>query len=454
MLVRLHIPLTPPRQASMSHQVSLLAQALEKRAMGSLIADQDVFKVLGLPPQQVAEVQVELHESAGGVDMALDQDSVGSHPAVEALWTVLNEIGLAEGTELHMAWALSPDDVAQLAAEQEQRRQELQGHLQTNTSGALVLLAETEPGGAFDPVVHEASGKAVAMGVQVAAWQDPVHAQTTRLCTLGCAHGYEEALDNLDVDEAPPLRAYELTAMIPSAANASEPPEWALNLMARIADLVSAGEILAPGHSVEIDDAGPGMAAVLFAQDPDVPVLKRDPLDTGFLRMVSVTHDEYALVQDWDCQAFVDELATHTPLLLDRDRPSILKDDAVRERLKQRAEYEGSSTQAAFVGDLQVLADDDTSAHCHVEMPQHALADLHRLLRTRLAFDREFVLVGHDSGLRITPGASRSWSFDDELLTISWPAAEHGQLRDAFSHHGRVAIGSLLGLTFNIVPEN
>lgn len=257
---------------------------------------------------------------------------------------------------------------------------------------------------------------------------------------------------------------FELTFRLPRAADESAPPEWALNLLQKLARYVfSTGNPFGPGHHMDLN--GPiargkptRISAVAFAPDPQLP-----PRDTAhgrveFLQVVGLTHDELELAQSWDTLRLLEELRnTVGPLLItDLERESLLADRQRGRQVLERAERDGSSQGAAFVQGLEWEVEEleDEREQACLRLGAIAVSSLRRMLEGRTLHGRKFLLEGDREVVVVEPARDGAgWTIQEEVLVVRLDdAAALAMLEDLEPRRGTFTWPELPGLELQVLP--
>jgi suppressor of fused len=126
-----------------------------------------------------------------------------------------------------------------------------------------------------------------------------------------------------------------------------ERPDWALNVLARIANEIStSGDPKQPGDRIDTGAPlmpGSDLSALAFVTDPQLGVITTPHGRVRFLQVVGLTADELALARRWRTEGVLAAPAERNPLLMtDLRRSSLLADLAIRGQLEAEAAAEES----------------------------------------------------------------------------------------------------------------
>ncbi len=283
---------------------------------------------------------------------------------------------------------------------------------------------------ALDPLYHGAEPWRHLTG-EVA---EPLHAISIyrrdlptphfHVVTYGFTELFDKDSDDLDVSGY----GFELSLRIARCAGDDLEPTWAIELVRSLAGYVFAtGNRFAIGHSLAPrTPLAPGhetaIAALAFADDPELGDIQSDHGRAEFLEVVGITADEHALVQDWSTESLVELLAARSPLLVtDLARRSILDDPHVAAEIHRRVRLEGSSEAVAFAPDLEAVVDGDTVCLVLAASFANVLA---RAMRGRLRHGRTYELRGRAWNVVLEPSDVLGYHADEDdartvILTIT-----------------------------------
>lgn len=230
-------------------------------------------------------------------------------------------------------------------------------------------------------------------------------------------------------------------------------------MLRQLADYVyDSGRPLAAGHTMnplgsltgetrEAGAGGPGLVAMAFADDSELPGIDTPYGRLEFVQVVGLTRDEYEAAREWHTSRFLALLVERVPMLVtDPDRPSILADHEIAAHVADRIAAEGSSTAqvsttavdwAVTAGGTTVLLDEDHRAN------------LARRLAGRLRFGQELTIVTPYAVAVFQTGAEFRADEEDDELTVTVPAESVDGLVAAVASPGRQPVAGIPGLVFD-----
>ncbi|GAA2556250.1 hypothetical protein GCM10010435_28620 [Winogradskya consettensis] len=221
---------------------------------------------------------------------------------------------------------------------------------------------------------------------------------------------------------------FEFTFRVSRAADDTEPPVWAANLLQNLARYVeSSGNWFEPGH--HIDANGPirqeyptALTALAFAEDPELRTIDTPRGRVQFLQVVGLTGEEYAAARQWDTTGVLDLLAERQPLLVtDLDRAPITDDPAVRDAIGAGRARDGSSTGLLLVAGFGWSDEGDMVRLTFEAVTAGAVA---QAVRDRLHHGRDLIIDG--DGVRVLLRGAEAFDVQrtvDGGLDVDLPAA-------------------------------
>jgi suppressor of fused len=233
---------------------------------------------------------------------------------------------------------------------------------------------------------------------------------------------------------------FELTLRVARDPDESTVPGWAVVLLQSLAHyVVVSGRPLAAGQHMDAfgpldPDTDSALSALCFAEDPALGMVETPNGLARFLQVVGITADERELILDWHAEGVIEALVEQDPMLItDLGRPSILDDPEVAERLRARADAEGSRMDSFFVDTLRWEPVADGIA---ISIGALHVGALRRGLRRRLGFGRDFALTTLDEAgeprvLALIAANERAVGASEQRLELGLTTTEALALADA-----------------------
>lgn len=245
--------------------------------------------------------------------------------------------------------------------------------------------------------------------------------------------GYSELYEKETDDPSTSGYGFEMTIRVTDPESSDEPPAWPLSLLQNLARYVfRTGNVFKPGHHTNLN--GPialgretQLVAAAFADDPQLGALDTPNGRVGFLQLVGLTEDEFDAVRGWDTLKFLQTVARREPALIsDLARNSWLADPALRTAVDEGTRRDGSSLATVFASKGGILAG---QVPVVLEVAANCIADLHRLVRGRLAFGRETLLRWPGGAVVLGAGPkTKLVEAPDELPLLELDAADQARL--------------------------
>lgn len=296
----------------------------------------------------------------------------------------------------------------------------------------------------------------------IAGGDDPLEGISVFRCDRGGPHwhfvtyGFSDLHEKSTDDPESSGFGFELTFRL-RRGDETEPPAWACNVLQNLARYVfRTGNPFGVGHHVPLN--GPialgidtEIHSVAFALDPELGV-EQTPFGTvEFLQMVGITREEAKAIKRWSSTGILELLAARDPLMITSlDRPSLLEDPATRREIEARTKAEGSSSAASFTTQLAFEQGDDG---IRVRLGAIAVEDLVALMEGRVAFGREFGLLGRGNIVSFRPADAAGWSVDATEITVDTPPELAREIIERVKPlRGVYRFAALPSLTLEILP--
>lgn len=233
---------------------------------------------------------------------------------------------------------------------------------------------------------------------------------------------------------------FEFTFRVARTPADTDPPVWAANFLQNLARYVfGSGNPFAPGHHLNLN--GPicleqpdtSIAAIAFAEDPELSAIDTPHGQLQFLQIVGLTLEEYSAIERWDAQRLLAAMAPSLPLLItDLARGDLTDQPAIAAAIEQGVRREGSSTDALFVQEAGWRVEKAGWARkktTTVTFGASVAERISRVLQARLPFGRDVHLQAEDSSVAFRPGGQLAISdVGDGRLEIQIPAAVLAEL--------------------------
>jgi hypothetical protein len=295
-------------------------------------------------------------------------------------------------------------------------------------------------------------GDGLIYGISAYRAENPPH---WHLVTYGFSELYDKESSDPDVSGW----GFELTLRLPRGAKEAQPPNWAFNFLMNLGKYVRRSRNpFGAGHCMNLN--GPialgtdtAIHAITFVTDPQVGTINTPNGRVEFLQVVGITLDEHAACGDWAPAQVLAILREADPLLLtDLNRPSILQDKVIAERIHAGIEQDGSSSDQAFVSVVDWSVAEGAAAH--VTLGAKGVESLLPKLRSRLLHQRDFWLVGREKVVGLIPGGTNEWAPDENALVAHVTEPMVRAMLDTL----KVARGTyqwplLPGFTLEVVPS-
>jgi hypothetical protein len=201
-----------------------------------------------------------------------------------------------------------------------------------------------------------------------------------------------------------------------------EPPVWPLNLLRYLATLVrETREPMDPKHSMDLpkgllEEVSPGVEGLGFVKDADLGTIETPNGKVTFVNVLPLAAREWWLLGAWDFDKYLDEVREQQGDLLWRTtRGSVLEGERGK-AIEARVRKEGSSQAVDFCevrwGDEGFVLDDASRSV------------LVKLLRYRLAFDRDAKIIAGVREVQLSPGKSWKTTCTGSRCELQVPAGE------------------------------
>ncbi len=267
--------------------------------------------------------------------------------------------------------------------------------------------------------------------------------------------------DDRAVAVAPRVSGYgfELTFRLRVRPGESSPPEWPVMMMQRLAKYVfRSSNTFRSGDHMHLNAPMGGqrntrIEGVLFASDVELQPTESVFGEVHFIQIFGVTDDELDAVKDWRCESFLDLVQIQNPkLVTDLSRPSMLGDSGFARACDAGAREHGSSHGSSFASLVKFEQGD---SGMELTIGAIAVADLQRMLRLRLPYNRPFKLHGRRATVRFVPALNGNWELSGRELHIGvpWDSAA-GMYEILQPERGRYEWPGISGLTLVVTPTD
>lgn len=270
---------------------------------------------------------------------------------------------------------------------------------------------------------HPPIGDGLIYGISAYRAVKPKH---WHFVTYGFSELYAKETDDPDVSGW----GFELTFRLARGLE-RQPQNWTFNFLMNLGKYVRrSANPFGVGHVMDLN--GPialgtktRIRAIAFTADPQLGTIDTPNGRVQFLQVAGLTMDEYAACGDWHTAAILAVMAEGNRLLItDLDRASILETPTLARRIQAGIDSEGSQSDRVFVSVIhwEAIGRGKTRT-VTVTLGARAVQSLLPKLRSRLAHDREFALVGREQAVRFRMGKKASLNPGDPLTVTLTPAA-------------------------------
>lgn len=276
-------------------------------------------------------------------------------------------------------------------------------------------------------------------------------------------YGFSELYAKESDDPAVSGFGFELTMRLARAADATEPPTWAVNFLQNLARYVfGSGNAFKPGDHMDLN--GPislseptGIVAIGIASDPQLPGVDTPNGRLEFLQVVGLTADEFSAAKRWNTNGVMALVERRHPRrVIALDRRSVLEDPAIKAEADAGAARDGSSTVILF-NDKTCWNEDRgflSRTRVVVTMGANPAREMSGILPGRIPHGRALVLCSKDQTIDISPGGSSGWSIEGTRLKVSLTSTQAVDLAARLaSGVGSFKLGGLSGVVFEVVPS-
>jgi suppressor of fused len=254
----------------------------------------------------------------------------------------------------------------------------------------------------------------------------------------------------------------ELSFRLACAADAEEPPGWALNFLQHLARYVDdSGNVFRDGDWMSANgpialETATLLRSMGFVLDPELGRIDTPHGHVAFVQVVGLTTAEEAAARRWHTRRLLDVLAPAMPLwITDLSRPCLLQREDVRRQIQDGCARDGSSSG--------ILHTDVLDWHRHRRLLRAPLteivlgarqaSDLAELLPLRLPFGRDFTLGSRGRALVFQPATSNAIELADETLVLHLTdATVHGLAATLRAQSGRYVTPGFAQLCWQVEP--
>lgn len=269
-------------------------------------------------------------------------------------------------------------------------------------------------------------------------------------------YGFTELHQKETDDPAVSGYGFELTFRLRHPGD--DVPLWPMSLVQNLARYVfKTGNVFAPGHHLDANgpiarDEPTALCAIAFAEDPDLPAGVESPHGRfRFVQIVGLTRGEYDAVLRWNTAGVLDRLRERLPALeTELGRASLADDPAFQAAVAEGEAREGSAQGVIYVDRLG--AERGADGVWEVRLHARAMAELKRLLRGRIPFDRPFTLHGPRAVVRLVPGEPAVVPADNGLVIQLGAEAARAAAEALPATRGAWEVAAIPGVRFEVTP--
>lgn len=254
----------------------------------------------------------------------------------------------------------------------------------------------------------------------------------------------------------------ELSFRLACAADAIEPPNWALNFLQNLARYVNDsrnvfrdGDWMSANGPIALE-TDTLLRSMGFVLDPELGTIDTPNGSVAFLQVVGLTAAEEAAARRWKTRNLLDVLQPAMPLwITDLSRPCLLQREDLRRQVQAGCEREGSSSGILHTDVLdwrhqkRLLRTPLTE----IVLGARQAGDLAELLPLRLPFGREFALGGNDRMVMFQPAQSDKITVAGDTLVLHLTdATVRGLATTLRTQAGRYVTPGLPQLCWQVEP--
>ncbi|WP_306582224.1 suppressor of fused domain protein, partial [Dokdonella sp.] len=254
----------------------------------------------------------------------------------------------------------------------------------------------------------------------------------------------------------------ELSFRLACAADAIEPPNWALNFLQNLARYVNdSSNVFRDGDwmsangpiALETDTLLRSMGFVL---DPELGTIDTPNGSVAFLQVVGLTAAEEAAARRWNTRNLLEVLQPAMPLwITDLSRPCLLQREDLRRQVQAGCEREGSSSGILHTDVLDWRQQKRLlrTPLTEIVLGARQAGDLAELLPLRLPFGREFALSGNNRMVMLQPAQSDKITVAGDTLVLHLTdATVRGLATTLRTQAGRYVTPGLPQLCWQVEP--
>lgn len=271
------------------------------------------------------------------------------------------------------------------------------------------------------PIPRMLGGKQALDDIYVYMLNNPPH---WTFVTAGLSELYDKESD----DPAVSGQGFELVLRVRRDEADTLPPNWAINFLQNVGRyVIDTGNSFIPGDTMDLNGpmragADTQIVAIAIRTDPLLGEIASLNGKLEFRQIAGITRDELWAMKSWQTDGVLAELTQQDPLLMvDLMRKSALSDSAVSQRISQRAEVEGSTTDMLLIGQAsyRVIKHLFRVDSVEVTWGAYSIVQVATVMRGRIPFGRSLILYLEDNrNITLIPKDRPCVECTPETLTI------------------------------------